>query len=113
MRVTLLFPIATADDFKDVTRPILQMLERKQRFALLVDARSVKMVKAKAIPLLARFIRDNRPAFATYLKGSALIVENAVIRVLLNALFKLQPPVSPNTVTATLPEAETFVNNLT
>ena len=91
---------------------IVSVLHRKERFRLFVDATSVVSPPWGLLARLAAFIRMNRPAFAAYLIGSALITPSKVVKKLLGMLFKLQKPVAPNIVCDTVREGADFLKSL-
>jgi hypothetical protein len=88
-----------------------QLLDNGQPFTLFVDTSELKKVPLSVCLDIVRFMKTNRPLCRLYLKASAVIVKNEFIRGLLQYVFTLSPPVSPNAVVKTPEEAIQFIRS--
>jgi len=111
LRIKLLEATTSQELPEEIFPIIMRVLHRKERFRLFVDATSVVSPPWGLLARLAAFIRMNRPAFAAYLIGSALITPSKVVKKLLGMLFTLQKPVAPNIVCDTAREGAEFLRS--
>lgn len=86
----------TIDEFRDFIASIVQLLDNAQPFTFFVDASKLKSVPiATSLETLA-FLRKERTRIKLYMKASAIVIKSDFVINLLNWVFTLQPPVSPN-----------------
>ena len=107
--ISLEFSQPTLEDFDQVMTGIKQLLDNKQGFSMFVDASKVTKVPASAAWRIIQFMRANRPEFAKYTRSSAIVVGNPFVANLLNWVFTMQPPASPNKVVTDSAEGLQFV----
>lgn len=86
-----------------------QMLDAGEGFTLIVDSTQLGTVPLSIAFEIVRFMKLNQPKFRAFCKASAIVVSNAFIQSLLDMVFTLSPPVSPNVVVQELQDAFMFV----
>lgn len=86
-----------------------QMLDGGEGFTLIVDSTQLGTVPLSIAFEIVRFMKLNQPKFRAFCKASAIVVSNAFIQSLLDMVFTLSPPVSPNVVVQELQDAFMFV----
>lgn len=102
----------TQEEFtQDVLAPLQEVLDAGKPFTLLVDTCTLATVPWSVGFDVVKFMRLNQPKFRAHCQASAIVVGNAFIRGLLEWVFTLSPPVSPNVVTDNAPEGLAFVNS--
>lgn len=95
----------------DVLAPLQELLDSMKPFKLLVDSTQLATVPWSVGFDVVKFMRDNQPKFKANCQASAIVVGNSFIRGLLEWVFTLSPPVSPNIVTGNAQEGLEFVQN--
>lgn len=90
-----------------------QLLDNKEPFTLFVDTSEMGTVPLSVCLDIVRFMKKNREACKLYLRASAIIVKNEFITGLLQYVFTLSPPVSPNRVTKNSTDALAFIHSHT
>lgn len=100
----------TLESFRtDLLDMLQKVLDNGQPFTLVVDATKLGTVPM-SIPLdIVKFMKLNRGKFRDFCKASAIIVNSTFIKGLLEWVFTLSPPVSPNVVCRDVAEAFKFV----
>ena len=88
------------------------MLLRKKPFIFLLDCRKVKnfSVLNEGIMIL-NWLKKNKIELRKYLKGSTIVMESKIITDILNWVFKIQPPVTPNLITRDIEEGKLFLED--
>jgi hypothetical protein len=89
-----------------------QVLDNGNLFTMRVD--TSQMAASPGFPtvrMLVQFMKSYRPRCAAQMKGTAIMIENSVLRWLLNTAFSLQPPASPVHIVSTLPEADAYIQD--
>ena len=64
-----------------------------------------------SVKSLIRFMKQYRPKCAAQMKGSAILLQNPVLRWLVNTMFSIHPPSSPVTLVSSLAEADLYIKN--
>jgi len=85
------------------------LLDRKSPFVLFVDTTHLQKVPITVCVDIVKFMKLNRAQCRETLIASAIVVSSDFIAGLLQNVFKLSPPVSPNTVVAGVEEAWAFL----
>jgi hypothetical protein len=96
-------------DFKDIIQAFMKIFEAQRHVSVIIDASQLKMLTKQNVKDIRHFIKNNRPVFEAYLKCSSLIIRSVIIKNIINALFKIQPPVRPNLIVNSMEEADRFV----
>lgn len=109
VRITINHESGDEKDFQDVIRAFLQVFETQRHVSVIIDATQLKAMNKQNVKDIRHFIRNNRPVFEAYLKCSSLIVRSVIIKNIINAIFKIQPPIRPNLIVNTAEEAERFI----
>lgn len=86
------------EEFREFIAGIAQLLDNAQPFTFFVDASKLKSVPLSTSLETVAFLRKERARIKLYMKASAIFVKSEFITNLLNWVFTLQPPVSPNKV---------------
>lgn len=86
-----------------------QRLDEERPVTLLVDTRQMKKVPIAICLDIVKFMKKNKPKCKSYLTASAILVGSDFIAGLLQYVFNLSPPVSPNVVVRTAPQAVEFL----
>lgn len=86
-----------------------QLLDNSEPFTLIVDSTQLSTVPLSIAFEIVRFMKINQPKFRAFCKASAIVVSNAFIQSLLDMVFTLSPPVSPNVVVQNVDDAFKFV----
>ena len=95
----------------DFLSALQQLLDNKAPFTLFVDTSEMGTVPLSVCLDIVRFMKKNRDACKLYLRASAIIVKNEFITGLLQYVFTLSPPVSPNRVTKNPTDALDFIHS--
>lgn len=100
----------TQETFRtDLLDMLQKILDNEQPFTLVVDSTKLGTVPM-SIPLdIVKFMKQNRAKFRDYCRASAIIVNSTFIKGLLDWVFTLSPPVSPNVVCKDTADAFKFV----
>lgn len=102
----------TVDKFReDFLSALQQLLDNEQPFTLFVDTTQMATVPLSVCLDIVSFMKKNRSKCKLYLNASAVIVGNEFIAGLLQYVFKLSPPVSPNVVVRTQSDAMDFLRS--
>ncbi len=88
---------ASDDDVASLLARLAKLLERKQRFGVVLDSRQGKGVNAKQRQMFATFQTVNNPLLKQYMP-MALVLATAFQRGLLTAVNWLQPPANEQKV---------------
>lgn len=101
------------EDMGKVLTILTNLLDLKKPFAFYVDAQSASTPPLNASSNLLRWMRSNKSRFPGQLICSAVVFENTIsnqiARKLINGVFIIQPPVSPNKLTTNLELAERWI----
>lgn len=109
VRITINHEQGDTNDFQDTIKAFLKIFEAKQRVAVIIDASNLKFMSRESMKDIKNFIRTHRPVFETYLKSSSIIIRSVLIKNIINAIFKIQPPIRPNLIVTSAEEAERFI----
>ena len=110
MHVTFSSSAPTQEQFQtEFLDTLQQVLDSSAPFTLIVDSTQLGTVPLSIAFEIVRFMKLNQPKFRAFCKASAIVVSNAFIQSLLDMVFTLSPPVSPNVVVQAVDEAFAFV----
>lgn len=111
MHVTLGAQLASVETLQTEFLEVLQeQLDSARPFTLVVDSTQLSTVPLSVGFEVVKFMRLNQPKFRAGCKASAIIVGSSFIQGLLEWVFTLSPPVSPNVVVQTPEQGFEFVN---
>jgi hypothetical protein len=96
-------------DFQDIIGAFLKIFESQRQVAVIIDASQLKVLTKQNVKDIRDFLRSNRSTFEMYLKCSTLIVKSVIVKKIINAIFKIQPPIRPNLIVNSMEEADQFV----
>ncbi|MCU0671301.1 MAG: STAS/SEC14 domain-containing protein [Myxococcota bacterium] len=85
------------------------LLERKEPYVVLFDARRSGMPTAKQRQRMARYMRDHETQLRRYCRRGAFVIESPLIRGALTAILWIQPLPFPHEVFASVEDAERFL----
>ncbi len=88
----------TDNQFRRFLIDLKSVLDQHHEFTLFVDTTDLPSTRLAYALQVAEFMRDNRLLFKEYCKASVLVINNDVVRTLLQTIFKIQKPVSPNKI---------------
>jgi hypothetical protein len=102
----------TFDEFNDqFLNGLKSVLDNGQPFTLFVDASKLGTVPMSIALHVIKWMKTNRPQIQTTMKASAIIVGSEFILGLLDWVFTLSPPVSPNKIVTDASEGFQFIRN--
>lgn len=102
----------TIEEFKtDFLDGLQQMLDHGTPFTLFVDASKLGTVTPAIALHVVGYMKKNRPKFRSLVKASAVIVGSEFVNGLLEWVFTLSPPVSPNVVVRDAGEGLRFIES--
>jgi hypothetical protein len=103
----------TAEDMTKVLAILTNLLDIKKPFAFYVDTRNANTPPLNAASSLLHWLKTNKQRFKKQLICSSVIfgntVTNNLVSKLLNGVFMIQPPVSPNKLTNDMDLAEKWI----
>lgn len=103
----------TSDDMTKVLGILTNILDLKKPFAFYVDTRSANNPPFNAASSLLHWMKTNKHRFKKQLICSAVVfgntLTNNLVSKLLNGVFTIQPPVSPNKLTTDVNLAEKWI----
>lgn len=104
----------TSDDFTKVLGILTSLLDTKKPFAFYVDTTHAKSPPLNSATSLIHWLKSNKSRFKKQLICSSVVfgntVTNNLVSKLLNGVFTIQPPVSPNKLTNNLELAEKWID---
>ncbi len=89
-----------------------QVVDNGNMFTMRVD--TSQMGASPGFPtvrMLVQFMKEYRSRCEKQMKGTAIMIENSVLRWLLNTVFSLQPPASPVHIVSSLVEADQYIQD--
>jgi hypothetical protein len=103
----------TAEDMTKVLAILTNLLDLNKPFAFYVDTRNANTPPFNAASSLLQWLKKNKQRFKKQLICSSVIfgntITNNLVSKLLNGVFMIQPPVSPNKLTNNINEAEKWI----
>jgi len=103
----------TSDDMTKVLKILSNLLDLNKPFAFYVDTRRANHPPFNAASSLLHWLKANKLRFKKQLICSAVIfgntITNNLVSKLLNGVFMIHPPVSPNKLTSDLTLAEKWI----
>lgn len=108
--VTIKFTGEGADDqnFQQYLDDVRVLYDRKERLALIFDARHASLPGLKYQKMQAQWLKDYESLMQSYCAGTAYIIKNPLIRSVLKAIFSFQKQPVPYSVLASQEEAEAW-----
>ena len=88
----------TYDEFDAFLLQLGSFLEKQQQFTMFIDASEMGVVPFAYALKAASFLKKKRPLFKQFLQASSVFIRSELVRSLLNSVFLLQPPASPNLI---------------
>ena len=87
--------IPDKDDYEGFFSQIRYMLHLGNPFCLFIDASSLSNVSMSFVWKTVKFIREIRPLVPNRLLATSIVIENMVVKTLLEFVFKAAPPTAP------------------
>lgn len=81
-------------DFNQFLKEWVNLYEEKKDFYFILDTRNVGLIKMKYVHKMVKFIKKMKEFEYQYLQKSIVIVDNTIIRYLLNIIFNLTKPLA-------------------
>lgn len=104
----------TTEDMTKVLAILTALLDTNKPFAFYVDTRNANNPPLNAASSLLGWLRKNKQRFKKQLICSCVVfgntITNNLVSKLLNGVFMIQPPVSPNKLTNNMELAEKWIN---
>jgi len=104
----------TSDDMIKVLAILTNLLDLKKPFAFYVDTRSANHPPINAASSLLSWMRTNKNRFKKQLICSAVVTGNTItnnlVIKLLNGVFLINPPMSPNKLSTNIETVEKWIN---
>jgi hypothetical protein len=104
----------TSDDMTKVLAILTNLLDLKKPFAFYVDTRTANNPPVNAASSLLQWMKTNKHRFEKQLICTSVVfgntMTNNLVSKLLNGVFMIQPPVSPNKLTNNLALAEKWID---
>ena len=85
------------------------VLDREERFCMLVDLRAAERIDLAEIRMIADFARSKGPQLRKLVTAMALIVPSAMVRGAVKVIFKLKPPEHPYTLVRDMETGEAYI----
>lgn len=86
-----------------------QLLARRTKCLVLVDARNGHVLPATQRKFFGDWLKESEAGTRRYIAGMAIVVDNALIRGALTAVLWLVEPACPTKIVATIDDAITFL----
>lgn len=103
----------TAEDMTKILAILTSLLDFKKPFAFYVDTRNANNPPLNAASSLLHWLKTNKHRFKKQLICSSVVfgntITNNLVSKLLNGVFMIQPPVSPNKLTNDMNAAEKWI----
>jgi hypothetical protein len=85
------------------------LLNQETPFAILFDLTHAKLISMNMVQQLASFMKSHDELIKKSIIASAVLSNNALVRGLLEVVFKIRKPVKPNIVTKHTDKASNFL----
>jgi len=95
----------TEQEASEFCEEMRSILEQRRRYALVVDVRSTAMPSLKTRGLLRKFIEETMKLSDAYTVGAGVVVQSAIVKMAVSALFHLRNGVFPLKALRTRDEA--------
>ena len=102
--------VFSESDFSQFLNILDQLLNKKIRFAFMVDARKATSAPIKSGFILVSWMRKRKEIIKKYLIASCLITNYKKLSTVVNWVFTKQKPVSPNIITTDYKKGLDFIN---
>ena len=86
--------ISGDEDLNEFLKEWVGLYEQKKEFFFILDTRNVGLIKMKYVNKMVKFIKKMKLFEYQYLQKSIIIVNNTMIRYLLNIIFNLTKPLA-------------------
>jgi hypothetical protein len=95
----------TLEEFQELDRRMLAILERRQPYAAILDGRKSQGMTPEQRKRQAEWMKRNDVELRKYCLGAAFIITSSVARLTMNVMITLKPPPVPYTFVVTLEAA--------
>ena len=100
-------------DIEELFRILSELLDLNKQFVFLLDGRDVEEFPTfSAGYFIIAWMKKHYPIIPKRLMGSAIILKNDSIISILNWVFSIQKPVSPNIICNDINEGKNFIRNI-
>lgn len=114
VRFTFLEPFVN-EDMKKVLAILTNLLDLKKPFAFCIDTRTANTPPLNAASLLISWMMANKKRFKNQLICSVVVfgsgATNNLVSKLLQSVFLIHPPVSPNKLSNNMEQSEKWIND--
>ena len=108
----ILHNIENEDDFNSFLDEWLKLYIREEDFTFIFDTRQVHKAPFKYSIRMSEFIKQLKKDYSYhYLKKSIILVNNNLVKNMLNGIFKLQSPVAPVYLISDINDIDLVLNN--
>lgn len=103
----------TNDEFKDLLVILQELIDKKDKFIFLLDARNVTSFNFLYCGIeTIKWMRTNKSSIKDILQGSSIVLSNKTTVNFMNWVFDRQKPITPNKVTTNIDEGVEFLENI-
>ncbi len=88
------------------------LFEKKTPFVMLIDTTLCKNIPVKASIMLINWMKKRKPDIPGILLGSSVVIKSSIIKKLINSVFAIQKPSTPNAIFLKYSEAHEFLLKL-
>jgi hypothetical protein len=110
-KVTFANAAPTDKQYQDMLDRLLYAIEHRDRIGVIFDGSQIPSVTFSQGMKTVKFLKSNETLIQQKFFASSVIVSSNVVKNVLNFVFKIQPPKSPNLITQSSKEATDFVNS--
>jgi len=86
------------------------MLDRKETFSLIFDTQEVVSISFPVTRQVMKWMSQVRPRLGKHLRCTAIVVNNELVKGVLNTVFTIQKPVAPMMTVSTMDDAWEFIH---
>lgn len=87
-----------------------KLMENKKPFGFVIDARNTRNTKISSGLTIIKWMKQKRDIIKELLLCSVILLKSKNLAYILNKIFNIQKPVSPNNITTDLNEALLYIN---
>ncbi len=102
---------ATDESFQQYLNDLESLYDAKQPISLIFNAEKAVLPKFKHQQQQAQWLKDKEALMRTYCRGTAYVIQSAVIRWVLKAIFALQAQPVPYAIVDTQQAAEAWAED--
>lgn len=100
------------ETFSSILRAEYEARRGRPTLRIMFEAMGDIDIEFEFIKRHARFLREREDQLRAVLRGSVVLVDSKLVKVAVNTLFALKPPVAPLRIHNSFAEAEEFWNSL-